>query len=489
MKKIIYILCLLTMSVGSVNTSLFAVADPVRIAERDIFDEEAGEKFSGSFSGTTSLGENIELFLKEEGEIYTGKLFYDAKKYSLKAKLDGASLSGVAESAGDYFSITFKRRASGYLLKLDDDTVDMTKAEFPDLKRKWEGAKVTLQADSISGDKYSGHLEIRDEKMSFNGTVKDGILEGEIQMSSSSDSKKRPFTLEPEGKNLLFRTGTFTDELETMLKEKPTLKKEATQKENFSITLADGVSLDMIRIDPGTFTMGSPSDELGRGSNEVQYQVTLTKGYWLGQYEITQAQYKAVMKVNPSSFIGADLPVECVSWNGAMDFCAKLTEIEKAAGRLPEGSEYTLPTEAQWEYACRAGTTTALNSGKNLSDKNKCPEMDEVGWYWYNGGKENDANGLTCTHPVGQKQPNAWGLYDMHGNVWEWCLDWYKNDYPASSVTDPKGAGTGSSRVVRGGSWNSCAWGCRSAYRSNGAPGARGGSSGFRVCLSSSSNP
>ncbi|MBP5760986.1 MAG: formylglycine-generating enzyme family protein, partial [Verrucomicrobia bacterium] len=140
----------------------------------------------------------------------------------------------------------------------------------------------------------------------------------------------------------------------------------------------------------------------------------------------------------------------------------------------PEGYEYTLPTESQWEYACRAGTTTALNSGKNLSDKVECPEMDEVGWYGYNSDDK--------THPVGQKQPNAWGLYDMHGNVYEWCLDWY-GAYPASSVTDPKGASSGSDRVIRGGSWFSDALNCRSAYRDGSYPDYSWFSFGFRVAL------
>ncbi len=210
---------------------------------------------------------------------------------------------------------------------------------------------------------------------------------------------------------------------------------------DFTIPLSGNVNLDMVWIEPGTFLMGSPENELGREDDETQHQVTLTSGYWLGKYEVTQAQYKAVMGID---WKGADLPVEQISWKDATNFCAKLTAIERAAGRLPEGYEYTLPTEAQWEYACRAGTTTALNSGKNLSDKNKCPEMDEVGWYWYNGGGNNP-------YPVGQKKPNAWGLYDMHGNVWEWCLDWY-GSYPTSSVTDPAGPSTGSHRVIRGGS-------------------------------------
>ena len=243
---------------------------------------------------------------------------------------------------------------------------------------------------------------------------------------------------------------------------------------NMTIPLSDTVSLDMIWINSGTFTMGSPKNELGRWRDETQHEVTLTKAYWLGKYEVTQAQYEAVMGKNPSGFKGADLPVEMVNWYDAMDFCAKLTASEKAVGRLPEGYEYTLPTEAQWEYACRAGTTTALNSGKNLSDKYECPEMDEVGWY---GNNSDDT-----THPVGQKQPNAWGLYDMHGNVWEYCLDWY-GTYPTSAVTDPTGADTSYYRVSRGGSWSYDAWNCRSAYRGSYAPGYSGRSLGFRLAL------
>ena len=233
--------------------------------------------------------------------------------------------------------------------------------------------------------------------------------------------------------------------------------KGESENKNITIPLSDTVDLDMIWIEPGTFMMGRPKDELGRYDDEVQHEVTLTKGYWLGKYEVTQAQYETVMGTNPSYWKGANLPVEIVSWSNAMDFCAKLTASEKAAGRLPNGYEYTLPTEAQWEYACRAGTTTALNSGKNLSDKDRCPEMNEVGWY--------DGNFALKTHLVGQMKPNAWGLYDMHGNVFEWCLDWYEENYPTSAVTDPTGPETGEYRVLRGGSYYDYANYCRSAYR------------------------
>ena len=251
--------------------------------------------------------------------------------------------------------------------------------------------------------------------------------------------------------------------------------KDESESKDVTIPLSEDVNLDMIWIKPGTFTMGSPEDEMGRYDDETQHEVTLTQGYWLGKYEVTQAQYEAVMGTNPSGIKGDDLPVQKVSWNDAMEFCATLTKIEKAAGRLPFGYEYTLPTEAQWEYACRAGTTTALNSGKNLSSEEKCPEMDEVGWYVGNSDE--------TTHPVGQKKPNAWGLYDMHGNVYEWCLDWYGEDEPASSVTDPTGPETGSTRLIRGGTWNEVATFCRSAFRNYTTPTASDSYIGFRVAL------
>ncbi len=251
-----------------------------------------------------------------------------------------------------------------------------------------------------------------------------------------------------------------------------------TKTKNMTIPLSEDVDLDMIWIEPDTFMMGSQTDELGRNDNETWHDVTLTQGYWLGKYEVTQAQYQAIMGTNPSYIKGVDLPVEQVTWYDATNFCAKLTARERAAGRLPAGYEYTLPTEAQWEYACRAGTMTSLNSGMDLSNAEECPEMDKVGWYYYNSNDK--------THPVGQKQPNNWGLYDMHGNVYEWCLDWY-GDYPTSSVIDPTGSDTGDLRVQRGGGRSLRASGCRSAWRSSSISTSRYRIGGFRVALAKSS--
>ena len=233
------------------------------------------------------------------------------------------------------------------------------------------------------------------------------------------------------------------------------------------------LDLEMAYIPPGTFAMGS---ENGAGSERPQTRVTLTIGYWLGKTEVTQGQWEALMgatvvrqrdKANPGWPLrgeGPDYPVYYVNWNEAMEYCQRLTERERSAGRLPEGFKYTLPTEAQWEYACRAGTTEDFAGS-----------LDAMAWYGSNRGGQ--------AHPAGQKQPNAWELYDMHGNVGEWCRDWYQDHLSGGSVADPFGPASGSARVVRGGSWFSPARDCRSASRSGGVPDGRQSRLGFRLAL------
>ena len=240
----------------------------------------------------------------------------------------------------------------------------------------------------------------------------------------------------------------------------------------------NGVKMTLKYVKAGTFTMGSPSSEKDRYDSESQHRVTLTKDYWLGETEVTQEQYKAVMGRNPSYFSkGGKYPVETVSWKDAMAFCKRLTKAERANGNLPDGYEYTLPTEAQWEYACRAGTTTPFSFGSTLNYR-----ANYDGNYPYgNVGKDRY---LECTAEVGSYAPNDWGLYDMHGNVEEWCRDWY-GDYPGGAVTDPQGPSSGSDRVIRGGSWLNRAVECRSASRSLNGPSYRNNHNGFRVALSS----
>ena len=221
---------------------------------------------------------------------------------------------------------------------------------------------------------------------------------------------------------------------------------------------------EMVRIPPGSFVMGSP-----RGGGDDQRpvtRVTLTTAFSLGKTQVTQRSWAAVMGSNPSGFKGESLPVENVSWDDAMEFCRKLTTLERSAGSLPKGYVYTLPTEAQWEYACRAGTT-----GDYAGD------LQAMAWFAENAGR--------TTHAVATKQANAWGLHDMHGNVWEWCADWYADKLPGGSVSDFKGAASGSDRVGRGGSWWLDAANCRSALRLGYSPGNRNGYLGFRLALSS----
>ncbi len=226
--------------------------------------------------------------------------------------------------------------------------------------------------------------------------------------------------------------------------------------------IRNSIGMEFVLIEPGTFEMGSPATEPGRDDDETRHRVTLSQPFYLGKYEVTQEQWQAVMGSNPSNFdeCGRTCPVERVSWQDAQGFIEELN--------LQEGvSVYRLPTEAEWEYGARAGTQTTYHFG------NAANRLGQYGWYDENSG------GRT-THPVGQKRPNAWGLFDMHGNVWEWVADWY-GAYPRSAVTDPRGPRTGASRVNRGGSWSSNARHCRAASRSNDAPGDRYLNLGFRL--------
>jgi len=251
----------------------------------------------------------------------------------------------------------------------------------------------------------------------------------------------------------------------------------------------NGVILELVWCPPGKFKMGSPGSEKNRLANENQVEVTLTGGFWLGKYEVTQEEWQQVMGTVPwkSEFLeyvnqGPNFPAMHVTWNDAVAFCRKLTNQERGAGRLPADWEFTLPTEAQWEYACRAGTTTTFSFG---DDETK------LGQYgWFRDTRRRRRSVLPDWNPqsdewaqlVGRRKPNAWGLYDMHGNVYEWCRDVYSvklhgGDDP--EVTKNKDWG----RVVRGGSWFNLASSCSSAAREQFNPRTESNTIGFRVSL------
>ena len=236
----------------------------------------------------------------------------------------------------------------------------------------------------------------------------------------------------------------------------------------------DGIDLVFRWCPPGTFMMGSPESEPERYSDEGPKSVTLTCGFWMMQYQVTQALYEKVMETNPSAFKDSpNCPVETVSYDDALEFAKRLKE---RLGMIPEGWSITLPTDAQWEYACRAGTTTAFAFSDSLSST----QANFDGNYPYGGAEKGPYLGRTCD--VGSYAPNAWGLYDMHGNVWEWCLDGYETELPGSDdpSTSPSVA---SGRVFRGGCWNAYASGCRSAVRNGHSPDYRDYYVGFRVAV------
>ncbi|HZS05405.1 MAG TPA: bifunctional serine/threonine-protein kinase/formylglycine-generating enzyme family protein [Blastocatellia bacterium] len=230
--------------------------------------------------------------------------------------------------------------------------------------------------------------------------------------------------------------------------------------QSFAEDLGNGVSLEMIALPGGTYLIGSP-DGQGTADEHPQFSVSVSP-FFIGRFLVTQAQWQAVMGSNPSLFDSSDHPVECVSWLGAADFCRKLSRMT--------GRNYRLPTEAEWEYACRAGTKTKYSFG----DDDKL--LGQYAWY--------DRNSDQGTHPVGRKLPNAWGLHDMIGNVWEWCQDWYGKDYyHFAPEVDPTGPETGQARVLRGGAWSFPGEECRAANRHHFHPISGFDSIGFRVVI------
>ena len=231
--------------------------------------------------------------------------------------------------------------------------------------------------------------------------------------------------------------------------------------------VTNSLGMTFVYIPPGTFTMGSPETEYGRAGDESQFRAFLTRGFYMQTSEVTQGQWRAVMGSNPSHFssCGDDCPVESVSWADANSFIVQLNT-------LGEGT-YRLPREVEWEYAARAGSTTAFANGDiSITGCLEDPNLVAMGWYCYNSGG--------ATHPVARKTPNAWGLYDMHGNVEEWCQDWYW-EYPDAPTVDPKGPAMGHLKVGRGGAWQSSISACRSADRDTLSVDPRFFSLGFRV--------
>ncbi len=235
---------------------------------------------------------------------------------------------------------------------------------------------------------------------------------------------------------------------------------------NLPVLVTNSVGMKLTLIPPGQFVMGSPQDEEWHRPDEILHRVTLTKAFYIGATEVTQGQWKALMGENPSFFTDDAFPVETVTWEQAAEFCRKLSEKERG--------KYRLATEAEWEYACRAGTTTPFHTGNTISPG----QANYDGNRTYAGGKKGVFRESTIK--CGSLPPNAWGLHEMHGNVWEWCADWY-GEYPNGETRDPTGPRTGDRRIFRGGCWINFPAVCRSANRAKVVPRSWNFHLGFRV--------
>ncbi len=338
--------------------------------------------------------------------------------------------------------------------KIPDDQSTKTKAIIdPEgkLSVQVEGKSVSQASLKLDPTKKPKQADLAFSEGELKGKTLLGIydLDGDNLKLCYSPGKDRPteFASKPGSGQVLFL-----------------LKREIPPK-----LYANSVGMKFIWLAPGSFAMGSPEKEEGRGKDEVPHKVTLTKGIFLGVTTVTQEQWQAVMGNNPSHFKGEkNLPVENVSWDDSQEFCKKLQAKDK--------KPYRLPTEAEWEYACRAGTTTPFSFGETLSSDQANFNGEEV----YGKGKKGAYRAHTT--PVASFPPNAWGLYDMHGNVWQWCQDWY-GEYSPKDVVDPTGASTGEARVVRGGARYNSPTFCRCAQRHWYVPSYRGSYVGCRVCF------
>ncbi|MBU1569154.1 MAG: formylglycine-generating enzyme family protein, partial [Proteobacteria bacterium] len=318
--------------------------------------------------------------------------------------------------------------------------------------------KVELSAEDVC------RCEI-DNLLGSTMTLAKKLLGEKVEQPETTESKQGTVTVdEPEQKT--------TNSIGMTKVERPAATESklavAAKPSELEPKITNSIGMTFVYIKPGTFMMGSPAGELGRDSDETQHQVTLTRGFYMQTTEVTQGQWQSIMGSNPSYFkdCGGDCPVEKVSWNDAQEFIRRLNQKEG-------GNNYRLPTEAEWEYAARAGSEAAFSGGGiTKTDCAHDPVLNALGWYCGNADKK--------THPVAQKNSNSWGLYDMHGNVWEWVQDW-KGDYQSGYVTDPTGPSSGSYRVDRGGSWIDDARYCRSADRNEFTPADRDSYLGFRL--------
>ncbi len=352
-------------------------------------------------------------------------------------------------------------------LDLDEDD-DVEEEEIDDEDEEVEEEEIDDDLDDE--DEEVEEEEIDDDLDDEDEEVEEEEIDDEDEEVEEEDDEDDDVEEEDLDEDEDIEEGDLDDEEEDFEYEEDDLdrSKERRAGEIVTVLLRPGSEMKFAWVPPGTFLMGSPASELQREDDETQHRVTLTKGFYLGTHQVTQAQWWAVMGNNPSEFKGDALPVENVSWDDCQEFVKRLGQ--KTSKR------FRLPTEAEWEYACRAGTTTPFHFGETISTD----QANYDGNYTYGQGKKGDFREITT--PGGSFPANAWGLHDMHGNVLEWCQDWF-GPYPKEDQKDPVGSNTGIARVLRGGSWFNDPRNCRSACRSRVDPGVSDDDCGCRLLL------
>ena len=316
---------------------------------------------------------------------------------------------------------------------------------------------------SVNFKPFGSDVYVDGVKVGQSPRVFNGVLVGNhnVEIRKSGYTTSRQTVTISEGQTASI-SGSLTSTASTSSTNALSSNSSSPSGNTITFPVKNGINIEMVKVEAGSFNMGATSEmENPYEDEKLVHRVTLTNNYYIGKYEVTQALWKIVMGSNPSNFKGDDLPVEVVSWNDCQDFISKLNAMT--------GKRFRLPTEAEWEYAARGGKKSR---GYQYSGSNT---LGDVAWYKGNSGSQ--------THIVGTKQPNELGIYDMTGNVWEWCQDWY-GSYSSSPQTNPTGAASGSGRVNRGGSWNNSARNCRSSCRFYDTPASRFSNQGLRLVLS-----
>ena len=419
---------------------------------------EAGGYISKSGSFSVSSGDMTPISVSLESALATVSVTCPTPAVSLyvdKKSVGNAPWSGNLKEGMHLVEV----KKNGY--RSLQKTIQLSQQQKFDVAF---GELIAIQGNlSVNYKPFGADVYVDGKKLGQSPRVFNGLLVGNHQVEVRKDgyaTDKKSVTIS-EGQTMSI-SGTLSSTPVSSSNGNTSSSSLVSGGNTISIPVKKGISIEMVKVEAGTFMMGATSEMENPYSWEKPvHQVTLPHDYYMGKYEVTQALWKTVMGGNPSYFKGDDLPVEEVSWEDCQEFISKLNSMI--------GRKFRLPTEAEWEYAARGGKKSRgyqYGGSSNISD---------VAWY--------DGNSGSKTHPVGMKQANELGIYDMSGNVYEWCQDW-KGSYVNSSQTNPTGAVSGSYRVYRGGSWYYDARYCRSSYRNSGAPGCRLNRLGLRLVLS-----